>query len=62
MILRIGRRRAHGQRCDGHDPRHDGLVKNKKEIFSKKGLQFRQGYAIILRRVRSALSAVSSAG
>ena len=34
----------------------------KGKLFLKKGLQFRPGYATILRRVRSALSAVSSAG
>ena len=56
-------RGAHGQRRDGHHPRHDGLVKTqKRKTFLKKGLQFRPGYATILRRVRSALSAVSSAG
>ena len=36
--------------------------KKEEENIFEKGLQFRQSYAIILRRVRSALSAVSSAG
>ena len=28
-----GRRRAHGQRCDGHDPRYNGLVKTRRRKY-----------------------------